>query len=76
MAYDHNTGKLYHANYGYNEAGNGYVGRLLTYDLETGKPTVVGDFGTHELAGLFHPQKDNQHLWTLSGCAGNLPEPE
>ena len=28
MAYDHNTGKLYHANYGYNEAGNGYVGRL------------------------------------------------
>ena len=57
MAYDHNTGKLYHANYGYNEAGNGYVGRLLTYDLETGKPTVVGDFGTHELAGLFIPKK-------------------
>ena len=41
MAYDHNTGKLYHANYGYNEAGNGYVGRLLTYDLETGKPTCL-----------------------------------
>ena len=75
MAYDHNTGKLYHANYRLQRGRQRHVGRLLTYDLETGKPTVVGDFGTHELAGLFIP-KDNQHLWTLSGCAGNLPEPE
>lgn len=57
MTYDHNTGKLYHANYGFNEEGNSYVGRLLTYDLETGKPTIIGDFGTHELAGMFIPRK-------------------
>lgn len=53
MAYDHNTGKLYHANYGYKN----YYTTLVTYDLETGEATIVDEMFMAELAGMFIPRK-------------------
>ena len=57
MAFDHNTGKLYHANYGFNSDYTGYEGTLVTYDLETGAATEIANFGTHEMVGMFIPKK-------------------
>lgn len=57
MTYDHNTGKLYHANFGFTPDGSNFQSKLLTYDLKTGKATELGDFGRSELCGLFVPRK-------------------
>ncbi|MCI6729022.1 MAG: S8 family serine peptidase [Clostridiales bacterium] len=57
MAYDHNTGTLYHLNYGTNAAGTSYECRLVTYDLASGKATVLGSFGMNEMCGMFIPKK-------------------
>lgn len=57
MAFDHNTGILYHANYGYNEDYTAYEGTLMSYDLESGAPTELADFGASEMAGMFIPRK-------------------
>ena len=59
MTYDHNTGTLYHANYGYNEDYTSFEGTLMTYNLENGAATELADLGNAELAGLFIPRKAN-----------------
>ena len=53
MTYDHNTGKLYHANYG----AKTYYTTLVTYDLKTGLATVVDELYMAELCGMFIPRK-------------------
>lgn len=53
MAFDHNTGKLYHANYG----AKTYYTTLVTYDLKTGLATVVDELYMAELCGMFIPKK-------------------
>lgn len=55
MTYDHNTGKLYHANYGY--ASSTGATTLVTYDLNTGLPTIIGSMASCELTGMFIPYK-------------------
>ena len=57
MAYDHNTGILYHLNYGLNSAGTTYECRLVTYNLESGKATILASFGMNEMCGMFIPKK-------------------
>lgn len=60
MAWDHNTGVLYHASYGLNAAQSGYECKIVTYDLESGKATVLETLGqSHELTGMFIPKKNN-----------------
>ena len=57
MTYDHNTGKLYHANYGY--AASTLTTTLVTYDLKTGLPTIVSSMDRCELTGMFIPAKSS-----------------
>ena len=51
MTYDHNTGKLYHANYG----AKTYYTTFISYDLTTGEATVLDELYQAELCGLFIP---------------------
>ena len=53
MTYDHNTGKLYHANYG----AKTYYTTFISYDLTTGEATVLDELYQAELCGLFIPRK-------------------
>lgn len=55
MAYDHNTGVLYHANYG----AKNYYTTLVTYDLDTGEATVVDELYMAELCGMFIPRRSD-----------------
>lgn len=58
MAYDHNTGTLYHANYGFTEDFSTYEGRLVSYNTETAEPTLLAKLGNlGEYVGLFIPKK-------------------